>query len=317
MKPNPKKQQLMSELKPAFIERYKSICPNYDEFIDCSFTFLRRSVRINTLKKPIKEVKASLQKQGWQLKQIPWCKQGFWVEHKTGRRDIGNTLEHQLGYIYVQEAVSMIPPIVLQPKPGEVVLDMCAAPGSKTSQIAQYMENKGVLISNDYKGMRLKPLGLNIQRCGITNSIITLMEGRWFKDMQFDKILVDAPCSGTGTIRKSLKTINIWNPNMIRRLAAEQKQLIETGFNNLKQGGTLVYSTCSLEPEEDEAIVSFLLDKFDNAEIEPIKLKGLKSSKPIMEFNGTKYNPKVKDCLRLWPQDNDSEGFFVAKLRKI
>ncbi len=104
---------------------------------------------------------------------------------------------------------------------------------------------------------------------------------------------------------------------MIRRLAAEQKQLIETGFNNLKQGGTLVYSTCSLEPEEDEAIVSFLLDKFDNAEIEPIKLKGLKSSKPIMEFNGTKYNPKVKDCLRLWPQDNDSEGFFVAKLRKI
>ncbi len=201
MKPNPKKQQLMSELKPAFIERYKSICPNYDEFIDCSFTFLRRSVRINTLKKPIKEVKASLQKQGWQLKQIPWCKQGFWVEHKTGRRDIGNTLEHQLGYIYVQEAVSMIPPIVLQPKPGEVVLDMCAAPGSKTSQIAQYMENKGVLISNDYKGMRLKPLGLNIQRCGITNSIITLMEGRWFKDMQFDKILVDAPCSGTGTIR--------------------------------------------------------------------------------------------------------------------
>src|SRR3989338_10196422 len=100
----------------------------------------------------------------------------------------------------------------------------------------------------------MKPLSINIQRCGITNCIITLMEGQRFRNLgiNFDRILVDAPCSGTGTIRKSLKTINIWNPDMVRRLSITQKQLIETAFNVLKENGTMVYSTCSLEPEENE-----------------------------------------------------------------
>ena len=181
------------------------------------------------------------------------------------------------------------------------------------------MQNKGILIANDYQYIRLQPLGINLQRMGITNEIVTLMEGRFFKgaNIKFDRILVDAPCSGTGTIRKSLKTIEIWNPDVIRRLAGQQRQLIDTAFSILKENGTLVYSTCSLEPEEDEAVIDFLLNKHENAKLEEIKLEGLKRSQAILEFEGKKYNPEIKKCLRIWPQDNDSEGFFVAKITKI
>lgn len=303
------------EFKEKFIERYSKLT-DFEEFKKYSLSFLRRSIRVNTIKSTIAEVKKRLSK-NWTLTPIPWCKQGFWVEHKRGRRDIGNTVEHQLGYIYIQEAASMIPPIVLAPKPGDLVLDMCASPGSKTSQIAAMMKNKGMLIANDYQGKRLAPLGLNLQRIGATNCLLTLMEGRFFKNFSFDKILVDAPCSGTGTIRKSLKTLRIWNPDMIKRLAGTQRQLIETAFNNLKKNGTLVYSTCSLEPEENEAVINFLLNKYNNAKIENIELNGLKTSPPILKFENKEYNEKIKDCLRIWPQDNDTEGFFVAKIRKL
>jgi len=304
------------KFKDKFIEHYSKLT-DFETFKKYSLSFLRRSIRVNTLKISISELKKRLEKNKWELKQIPWCKEGFWVKHKEGRRDIGNMIEHALGYFYVQEAASMIPPIVLDPQPGEMILDIAASPGSKASQIAQYMKNKGILIANDYKGDRMKPLGINIQRMGISNCIMSLMEGRFFKDFEFDRILVDAPCSGTGTIRKSLKTLLIWNENTVKRIAGTQRQLIETAFNNLKKNGVMVYSTCTLEPEEDEGIVSFLLDKYPNAKLEDIKLEGLKRSDAVLEFKGVKYNPEVKKCLRIWPQDNDTEGFFVAKIRKV
>lgn len=303
-----------AEFKEKFKQRYEKLT-DWKTFMDVSITYLRRSIRVNTLKLPVKECKERLEKQDWSLTQIPWCKEGFWVEHKHGRRDIGNTKEHCLGYYYVQEAASMLPPLILDPKPGDIALDMCAAPGSKASQIAQCMKNKGILVANDFTGLRLAPLGINLQRCGITNHIITRMYGQWFREFEFDKVLVDAPCSGTGTIRKSLKTLRIWNPEMVRRLAATQKKLIEAGFNNLKKGGTLVYSTCSLEPEEDEGVIDYLISRYDDARVEKFDLN-IKRAEPILEFEGRSYTQEVKKCLRIWPQDNDTEGFFVAKLRK-
>ena len=303
--------------KHKFIDRYSKLT-NWEEFKTSSLTFLRRSIRANTLKMKVEELKQRLH-QNWTLEQIPWCKEGFWIEHtKKERRDIGNLIEHSLGYFYTQEAASMIPPIVLEPNPNDIVLDIAASPGSKTTQIAQYMKNQGILIANDYTIERMKPLSINLQRCGATNAVITLMEGQWFKNsgIEFDKILVDAPCSGTGTIRKSLKTIGIWNPDMVRRLSITQKQLLETGFNLLKQDGVLVYSTCSLEPEENEGVVNFLLNKYDNAKMEEIKLE-INKSTAILEFEEEKYNEEIKKCLRIWPQDNDTEGFFVARVRKL
>ncbi len=309
------------EFKEKFVSQYSKLT-DWGEFKRYSLRYLRRSIRVNTLKISVERLKEKLDPE-WKLKQIPWCKEGFWIDHKGKgeqyRRDIGNLIEHSLGYFYVQESASMIPPLALDPKPGEIVLDMCASPGSKTTQIAQYMKNDGILISNDYTIERMKPLSINLERCGVLNAIITLMEGRWFakSGIEFDRILVDAPCSGTGTIRKSFKTLKIWNPNMVKRLSSQQKQLAETAFKILKPGGTMVYSTCSLEPIEDEGVISYLLDKFDNLKLEKIELSGLKKAEPIIGFENLEFNPGVKDCLRIWPQDNDTEGFFVTKIRKI
>jgi len=305
------------EFKQKFIERYSKLT-DFEEFKKYSLSYARRSIRVNTLKISVEELKKRIEKD-WSLDPIPWCKEGFWIEHKgvgeEKRRDVGNLVEHSLGYIYIQESVSMIPPIVLNPKPGDVVIDMAASPGSKTTQICAMMNNEGIVIANDITGDRLKPLGLNLQRCGITNSIVTLMKAQKIRGLEFDKILLDAPCSGTGTIRKSLKTILIWNPTMVSRLASTQKQLIENAFSLLKTGGEMVYSTCSVEPEENEGVISFLLEKFSNAKVEEINLN-IKRSKPFVEFEGQNYNPEVSKCLRIWPQDNDTEGFFVAKIRK-
>lgn len=302
------------EFKEKFIERYSKLT-DFEEFKKHSLAFLRKSIRVNTLKISVNDLKKRLEK-NWTLKPVPWCREGFWI--KGERRDIGNLPEHVLGYIYVQEAASMIPASVLEPKPGDLILDLCAAPGSKTTQIAQYMQNKGLLIANDVEGKRLAALGVNTQRCGITNVIRTMMRGHWFlkSGIKFDKILVDAPCSGTGTIRKSLKTIEMWNPDMIRRLAGTQKQLLRTAFEILKENGALVYSTCTMEPEEDEGVVDYLLQNYPNAKLEKIEMD-IKRSEPILEFEGNSYNSEIKKCLRIWPQDNDTEGFFVAKLRKI
>ena len=300
--------------KPAFIERYSQLT-DWEQFKKYSLSFLRRSIRVNTLLGTVKEVKKSIEAKGWKLTPIPWCKEGFWIEHDE-RRDVGNLFEYHIGKIYVQEAASMIPPLVLQPKPGDLVLDMAASPGSKTTQMAAMMKNEGLLVANDYKGDRLQSLGINLQRSLVHNCVITLMRGQGIKDMQFDKILLDAPCSGTGAIRKSLKTISIWNAGMITKLAREQKELIEVAFQNLRPGGEMVYSTCSVEPEENEEVVSYLLQKHEDAEIVKVTLPGLKLSPPIMEFKKEKYHPSVKHTIRIWPQDNDTEGFFVAKIRK-
>lgn len=300
------------EFKPKFIERYSKLT-DWEEYKKYSLSFLKKSIRINTLKKPVSEITKRLSPD-WSLEPIPWTKEGFWIASNKGRLDVGNTIEHCLGYYYVQEAASMIPPLVLEPKPGDRVLDMAASPGSKASQIAQMMNNKGILVANDVSGARIAALGINLLRCGVMNTIISQMAGERMTDMEFDKVLLDAPCSGTGTIRKSIKTITIWNPEMIKRLAATQRRLIMAAYKLTAPGGTLVYSTCSTEPDENEAVVSYLLDNTD-AKIEPIELD-IKRSPAIQEFEGKQYRKEVKHCLRLWPQDNDTEGFFVVKIKR-
>ncbi len=311
LKPIPNSEKLV--FKPKFIEQYSSLT-DFEVFKKYSLSFLRKSIRINTLKIDIKSCVERL-KNRFTLQQIPWCKEGFWIEHKEGRLDVGNTIEHALGYYYVQEAASMIPPIVLDPKPGDIVLDCCAAPGSKTSQIAQYLENKGVLIANDIVGSRIAALGINLQRTGVSNEIITHSKAQNIKGIMFDKILVDAPCSGTGTIRKSLKTLNTWSPGIVKHLSNIQKNILASSWNSLKKDGTLVYSTCTLEPSEDEAVVDWLLKKYDDVKIKRIELD-IKRSPAVLNFDKEEFSPEIKNCLRIWPQDNDTEGFFVAKLQK-
>ncbi len=315
--PLPEADKARATIKKEFEERYRHLLGNsYEDFLNYSLSYLNKSIRVNTLKIPVAELKQRLEQQNFRLFQVPWCKEGFWV--KGDRTDFGNLVEHTLGYFYIQEAASMISAAVLNPQPGETILDMCASPGSKTTQMAAMMENKGIIVANDITGDRMKPLGINLQRMGILNVVESQARGQQLQRLstKFDKILVDAPCSGTGTIRKSPETLKIWNPLMVRRLAGQQKALIDTAFSLLKPGGTLVYSTCSVEPEENEGVVDYLLQKYcDTAVIEEIELE-INRSSPILSFEKSSYSPEVGKCLRIWPQDNNTAGFFVAKIRK-
>ena len=157
---------------------------------------------------------------------------------------------------------------------------------------------------------------MNLQRMGVQNTVITKMEGRWFKT-PFDKILLDAPCSGSGLIKgetkRSLDTLKMWNPNYIKSMGRAQKKMISHAFSLLKDNGTLIYSTCSLEPEENEKVVDSLLNKFENAKLEKIDLK-IKSE---LNLDYGDYSSELKKCIKLWPQFYDSEGFFIAKFKLL
>ncbi|MFT4310681.1 MAG: RsmB/NOP family class I SAM-dependent RNA methyltransferase [Candidatus Woesearchaeota archaeon] len=305
------------DVKPTFQQRYVTLLgeKGFAEFMRYSTSFPKRAIRVNTLKISVEALLARIPA-CWELQQVPWCKEAFWIRHIEGRRDIGNLPEHILGYLYIQEPASMVPPLVLGAQPGDIVLDLCAAPGSKTTQIAQDMQHQGLLIANEYVASRLAPLSMNVQRLGVTNVICTVMDGHRVKDIMFDKILVDAPCSGIGTLSKSPRTLQMWNPGMIRRIAQTQYSLLKHAYTLLQSGGTLVYSTCTTEPEENEGVVTQFLQQHPDMQLQTIDL-AIKRSEPITRFEDKIYHQEIHKCLRIWPQDNDTEGFFIAKMTKL
>ena len=308
----------MPAIKEEFERRHRIILgDDYENFAKILRKLLPASFRINTLKVDRDEMLKRFESYGWNLKQVPFYKDGVIFE---GRKPLvlGNTIEHFLGYIYIQETASMIPPVVLDPQEDEVILDMAAAPGSKTTQIAQMMNNNGALIANEKILPRLASLRTNIQRCGVTNAVITWMDGKAFREkgLKFDKILLDAPCTGTGAIMKSPKTLKTWSVDASKMSSNIQKQLLQSAVECLKEDGTLVYSTCSLEPEENEENIDWAIRKL-GVKVEKIKIEGFKTRSGITSWDGDELDPQVSNCIRIYPQDNNSEGFFVSKLKKV
>jgi len=277
---------------------------------------LPEAFRANTLKLREEEILTRLRKKGFKLRKIPWARYGYIAENGG---DLGKTIEHMLGLIYLQGPVSMAPVEVLDPKPGELVLDLCAAPGSKSTQIAQLLEGRGVIVANDISYDRIKALSSNLQRFGVLNCVITLADGRRyprFAKNLFDKVLIDAPCSSLGIISKDWGIAKSWTIKLVDRLSKLQQQLILAGYDCLKPGGVLVYSTCTLTIEENELIVNSLLEKRENARIEKAELPGLKFRKGFDEFNGVKLRGDLEKTMRIMPYDNWAEGFYIAKIVK-
>ena len=311
--------------KAGFVERMEALLGKKEakEFFDISYTRTPSSIRCNTLKIGVDELKGRLEGYGWKIKQpFDEFPEVMVIESALEPGEIGKTKEHLLGYYYVQEISSMLPMMALRPEAGEMILDLCSSPGSKTTQAAAMMENSGTIIANELSMGRIGILNTNLERCGVMNTIVTRKEGvalctRFLKKskIRFDKILVDAPCSGEGTLRKSPKTFLMWNPNMIKKIAGTQRKLAEAAMRILKVGGEMIYSTCTLAPEEDEMIVNHLIENFD-VEIEQIKLP-LKFRCGVCEWEGKSLDKGVEKCLRLYPQDNDTDGFFVAKIKKL
>jgi 16S rRNA C967 or C1407 C5-methylase (RsmB/RsmF family) len=313
------------EPKPLFLERMKLLMPDEKDF-DSYLEILKkepvRSFRCNTIKISVEDLKKRLEDKGWKIKQpFENFPEIMIVTSSLQPGELGRAMEHLLGYYYIQEIASMLPVLALNPKQDEKILDLCASPGSKTTQIAARMKNIGLLFANEVKFGRIKILSANAERCGVMNMIITKRDGvalcKRFKqeNFLFDKILLDAPCSGEGTIRSVPRGLEMWNIKTIENLSRLQKSLIASAIEILKPGGELVYSTCTHAPEENEEIIDFALKNF-KVKVEKINLP-IKTRPGITKWENKTYSPEVKKSCRVYPQDNDTEGFFIAKIKKI
>lgn len=286
---------------------------SFDDFIAACQRPLRRSIRVNTLKTSVADFLQLVAPYGWQLTPVPWCAEGFWIEREDEESlPLGSTAEHLSGLFYIQEASSMLPVAALFAD-GDMpqrVMDVAAAPGSKTTQIAARMGNKGGILANEYSASRVKVLHANISRCGISNVALTHFDGRVFGAAlpeSFDAILLDAPCSGEGVVRKDPEALKNWSPESNQQIAATQRELIDSAFHALQPGGTLVYSTCTLNREENEDVVQWLLARYPQA-VETLPLGSL--------FPQASEALTAEGFLHVFPQIYDCEGFFVARLRK-
>jgi NOL1/NOP2/sun family putative RNA methylase len=268
---------------------------------------------VNTLKSSPSEIKEKFTGYGFKTTQMSWYEDAFLCDSL----EVNSTIEHFSGRIYLQELVSMLPPLMLREELAQarIVLDACAAPGSKTTQMAALMKNLGTIIANDVAYPRIRALKFNIEKTGTLNTAITNRDLRNFPAMQFDAVLLDAPCSSEGTMRKNGELFSEWSERLVMSNASQQKQLILKSFDLLAPGGAMVYSTCTFAPEENEAILQHLLDNTE-AEIAPFSFEGIRTSKPLEEWQGKAFDPRIKNAIRIWPHHNDTGGFFLAKVTK-
>jgi len=317
---------LKDQIKPIFKERFIEMLgeKEYLRFEETILLPQKKSFRINSIKeKNPKELVKNLKDKGVDISRVPFIENAYFLEFdKEKRSDLGNLYEHFLGKIYIQEATSMCPPELLEiPKQIEEdfkVLDMAAAPGSKTTQVGEKMKNQGTLIANELDWKRLGPLQINVERSGLTNVIISNNDGNRMEGEEiFDRILLDAPCSGSGVIRKSPKTIKMYNPKKLKGIANLQLKLFQRAYELLKKGGIMTYSTCSLDPEENELLVKRFLENNPNAILEKAELENLILNNKLTKFFDHKIPKEITEkTIRIWPQDNDTNGFYVAKIRK-
>ena len=295
-----------------FQERYKKIFEDWEEFVSTIKIPLPVSIRINSIKNGEDAIEL-LSK--FKLEKFKWYNKGYRLRNPKG---IGKSIPYFLGKIMVQEEVSMIPPILMEIEPKMKILDMAAAPGSKTTQISDLMENTGLLVANEVSISRTRGLYSNIERAGVLNTTIIIADGRLYgkyKPEYFDRVLLDAPCSSEGTVRKNRSIFYRWKTGIIKRMSHLQKAMIASAYRTLKKNGIMVYSTCTFSPEENEEVVDHLIKKEKNVEIMKININ-LKTRGGITKWNGKQFSKEVKKCIRIAPQDNNTGGFFIAKIRK-
>ncbi len=289
-----------------FLKRYEQ----FGQKIDPEHVSLKKSIRVNTLRISKKELIERLTKKRITLEEIEWLENGFFYKSFFS---LGATPEYLQGFYFLQEAASQFVVDALEPKKNEVVLDMAAAPGGKTTQLAQYMKNTGTIVALERNKNRLDSLNNNLQRMGVSNCVVYNMDATKVKklNMKFDKILLDAPCSGNFVI--DANWFNKRDIEGIQKSAKLQRELLAAAMSVLKKDGILVYSTCSLEPEENEENINWVMDNF-NVKIEKIEAKI--GSKGIVNVFSKQLRPEISRCKRFWPNLTNTQGFFVAKIRK-
>lgn len=314
-------------------------------------TFVRRptTFRVNRVKCPIvldqygkkqpDELIQNLQRDGFQLEKVSWYSDAYILRNKS-KRELIDLEIYQQGKIYVQSLASMVPPLVLDPQSGEKILDLTAAPGSKTSQMAALMKKNGELVANDNNKIRFFKLKHNMELLGVGDGISSSKTPRnvsateshiWQFILRmehgaqicqeypnyFDKILLDAPCSAEARfVEGEPKSYGYWKESKVKEMAFKQRTLLLAAWGALKPGGTLVYSTCTFAPEENELQIARLLERFPDAEIQPITIDLAKALSPLKSWKNKELPKELKATYRIMPT-KEVEGFFVAKIKKM
>jgi tRNA (cytosine40_48-C5)-methyltransferase len=296
--------------KEWMIARYLSFIPDIETFLDhINNSKPNRYIRVNTLKIDIDSLIQKLIEKDFILQQTQLQEVFLVVESKF---PIGATMEYLSGYYYIQDLSSCFAVESLDIKKSDMVLDMAASPGGKTSFIAQKMNNKGIILALESDRKRLRKMMFNLSRCGVINTVIWNIKGEEIMNYnyKFDKVLLDAPCSCDGIIQKDPKRKITYSKESITYCSIRQFKLIESGLSVIKPGGLLVYSTCSLAPEENEFIINSLLTKYDIS-IEPLNF----GVDPLLKFGDKIMENSIKFTKRFYPHIHNTNGFFIAKIR--
>ncbi len=316
-------------LPKAFVQKMQTFLGNEFTAFEAAFSQARvNSLRLNSEKTSFSELE-----QHFKLEPVPWCETGFYVPHQARA---GSHVLHALGAYYVQEASAMAVAEILAPLPGERVLDLCAAPGGKSTHFANLMHGKGLLVSNEFVASRARILAENLERLGLPGVVMNedpaRLAAKW--GSYFNRVLVDAPCSGEGMFRKNPDATREWSEANVLACSRRQTDILESAAMLLKPGGTMVYSTCTFSIEENEIVIARFLEQHPDFELinifEPVG-EGFKPSPTtdwgfdigrsvgahghVPAVSHPNFNPEF--TARLWSHKLRGEGHFIAKLRKI
>lgn len=306
---------MLDSSNQKYIERYKDITPDWQGFLDSLFEPLPPVIWANTFKVTPEQLLESLSILDSQWSMIPWDSRGIKLDSSLRP---GKFLEYPMGLFNIQEEVSALPAKVLDPKKDDLVLDICAAPGSKTVQMAMMMENRGTIVANDIKAQRIKLVRMSLARLGIMNVSTSVRSGAQLGpvDTLFDKVLVDVPCSCEGTSRKSSNVFRNPQKPFLSYRGGLQLAILRRAVSLCRLGGRIVYSTCTYRPEENEWVVDKIL-KDNNLKILNFKVDGLIIDPGVESWGGETFSKEVRKSGRIWPHRNNTGGFFVALFEKI
>jgi NOL1/NOP2/sun family putative RNA methylase len=288
--------------KEFFVKRYEMLGWKYEDVEP------KQAIRINSMNAEEEHVVKRLESLGIKLEKIPFLKSGYWILHSPF--SIGATTEYLLGYYSIQEAAAQIPATLFTELKDKIVLDACAAPGGKTVQLADLMENTGAIVALDVKPQRLKALTNHLERCRVKNTIVYELDARKASllGIKFDCVLLDVPCSGNFSTDK--EWFNRRTIKDVKRNAKLQREILAEASKVLGDDGEIVYATCSLEPEENELNIDWAIKNL-NLQTEEINCYGERAQTKIF---GKQLDSSVGKCRRIWP--GKTQGFFVCKLKK-
>ena len=290
---------------------YAEFIPDFDAFCDSLYTEPTCCLRVNTLRATPTVVADMLRQENYRAQPSPLSEELLLVENLTHPGTLRGAL---MGYYHSQALTSALASLALDPQPGELICDLCAAPGSKTSHMAQLMRDEGLIVANDRHGKRISMLEFNLKRLGVANTVTTCYPGQSFPlRHKFQRVLVDAPCSGEGNYRWDDKGRLRHHLRSSGNLPHVQRQLLLRGFDLLAPGGVLLYATCTYNPAENEAVIQALLEARP-ATLEPITLN-LPHASGLTSWKADTYDERMQLCWRLYPHTSHSVGFFLARIR--